>query len=123
MTENEMISAIADLIDQMPPDLLAGCCQGGIVFRVQDFAAASDLAHFGFHGPKNMLGLFHGHDRPAPGAPANMIYIYRRAIMARAEREKYTVLDMLRYVVVHEIGHHVGFSDPELARMDAARRG
>ena len=73
----------------------------------------------------DLLGLFQGVGLPfrSPSAPPlmpNMIWLYRRPILAYwAERED-SLSAIVTHVLVHEIGHHFGLSDEDIAAIEAS---
>ena len=75
--------------------------------------------------PLELLGLYHGvsltrrsiYDLPTR---PDTILIYRLPILEYAKSNGMPVRDVVRHVLVHEIGHHFGFSDED---MEAIERG
>jgi predicted Zn-dependent protease with MMP-like domain len=52
-----------------------------------------------------------------------MIFLYRRPILDEWCAEDVPLKDVVRTVLVHEIGHHLGLSDEDIERIeDEARR-
>ncbi|HVV32546.1 MAG TPA: metallopeptidase family protein [Vitreimonas sp.] len=93
---------------------------GDIIFRVEDFADEALLGEMGIEDPFELTGLYHGVDLtqrsiadPRPSTP--MVFLYRRAILDEwIERGDVTLEDLVAHVLVHEIGHHFGFSDEQM---------
>jgi predicted Zn-dependent protease with MMP-like domain len=93
---------------------------GAIVFRVEEAASEETLAGLGIEDPFELTGLYTGVDLtqhsiadPAPATP--MVFLYRRAILDEwVERGDVTLKALVSHVLVHEIGHHFGFSDEEM---------
>lgn len=71
------------------------------------------------HG--RLLGLYHGIPLPArshySGVLPDKITIYRRPLERRA-RSLEELPTLVRHVVWHEVGHHFGFSDRALYRLE-----
>jgi predicted Zn-dependent protease with MMP-like domain len=44
----------------------------------------------------------------------NMIWLYRRPILAYWSTHQDTLEAIIAHVLVHEIGHHFGFSDDDM---------
>ncbi len=90
---------------------------GAVEFRVQDFADDATLDSLGIEDPFELSGLYHGVDLTKrtffDPAPRNSeIFLYRRPILDEwAERGNVTLEELITHVLVHEIGHHFGFSD------------
>lgn len=100
---------------------------GDVVFRIEDFADETTLADLGIDDPFELTGLYHGLDLtqrsvtdPAQAAP--MVFLYRRALLDEwIERGDISLDTLIAHVLVHEIGHHFGFSDEAMdAILDAA---
>lgn len=76
----------------------------------------------------DILGLFRGVGLPQGGAAGytgqlpNQIWLYRRPILDYwAESEDGETLgEIITHVLVHEIGHHFGFSDEDMEAIEAA---
>ena len=50
--------------------------------------------------------------------PANFYALYRRAILDYWSENEETLGDIVTHVLIHEIGHHFGFSDEDMARIE-----
>ncbi len=96
-----------------------------LIIRVDDFPTREVVAHMGVGSPYNLLGLFQGIGVPfrpdVTGLMPNMIWLYRRPILAywAAHRED-SLSAIIAHVLVHEIGHHFGFSDEDMEAIEAA---
>jgi predicted Zn-dependent protease with MMP-like domain len=44
----------------------------------------------------------------------DMVFLYRRAILDYWASEDESLGDIITHVLVHEIGHHFGFSDADM---------
>jgi predicted Zn-dependent protease with MMP-like domain len=99
---------------------------GDVVFRVDDFPTDEVLDELGIEDPFGLTGLYHGVDLahrsvfdPSP-APSR-VFLYRRPILDEwAERGDVTLEELVTHVLVHEIGHHFGLSDPDIDAIEAA---
>jgi len=49
-----------------------------------------------------------------------MIFLYRRPILDYWCETGEDLADVVRHVLIHEIGHHFGFSDEDMERIEAA---
>ena len=93
---------------------------GDIIFRIEDFADEEVLAEMGLEDPFELTGLYQGVDLtqrsvadPAPAAP--MVFLYRRPLLDEwVERGDVPLEALVAHVLVHEIGHHFGFSDEDM---------
>jgi len=98
---------------------------GGVVIRVQDFADAATLADMEIESPFDLLGLYHGvpvgHDSTlaAPRQEVDMIFLYRQPLLAAWEDEGCDLRDLVRNTLIHEIGHHFGYSDDDMDAIES----
>ena len=94
---------------------------------VSEFATDDVLAEFGMDSPFELMGLFTGigmaHDGATPqtGQLPNTVFLYRRAILDYwAEHDDNTLGEVVTHVLIHELGHHFGFSDDDMDAIEAA---
>jgi predicted Zn-dependent protease with MMP-like domain len=95
-----------------------------LVIRVDDFPTREVVALMGVGSPYNLLGLFQGIGVPfrpgVTGIMPNMIWLYRRPILAYwTDHPEDSLTAIIAHVLVHEIGHHFGFSDEDMAAIEA----
>ncbi len=95
-----------------------------LVIRVDDFASAEVLDAMGLASRYDLLGLFQGIGVPfrpdVTGLMPNMIWLYRKPILAYWHDGDDTLQAIVTHVLVHEIGHHFGFSDADMEEIEAA---
>jgi len=123
------LDAFADLAEQAWQALPAAFREaaGDLLFRVEDLADDETLAALGIEDPFALSGLYQGVDLPRrslldpPPTPA-MVTLYRRALLDEwAERGDVSLGELITHVLVHEVGHHFGFSDEAMdAILEAA---
>ncbi len=98
----------------------------GLVIQVVDFPDDETLDEMGAESEFDLLGLFRGRGlpiRPAveeTGALPNMIWLYRRPLLDFWCEGEETLGAVVTHVLVHEIGHHFGLSDADMAAIEAA---
>jgi predicted Zn-dependent protease with MMP-like domain len=96
----------------------------GLVVRVEDFPTRDVLDHMGAASRYDLLGLFQGIGLPfrqeMTGTMPNMIWLYRRPILAYWADHAESLAAIVTHVLVHEIGHHFGFSDEDMEAIEAA---
>lgn len=102
----------------LPAHFRAQC--GNVVIHVAEEAEPEILEEFGLSDPLELSGLFEGVDQindsdMAPYALPNHVHLYRRAIIAEwRERRDVPLEKLVTHVLVHELGHHFGFSDEDM---------
>ena len=95
-----------------------------VTLRIADFADAETLDSLRIHDPDNLLGLYHGAGLPSksvwdPVRLPDRIFLYRLPILRFARRNGERVDGVIRHVLIHEIGHHFGFSDAAMAVIES----
>jgi len=95
-----------------------------LVIQVEDFATDEVLDRLGAETEFDLLGLFQGVGLPlrqesAPIKMPNMIWLYRRPILDYWADHDETLGAIVSNVLVHEIGHHFGLSDDDMAAIEA----
>ena len=106
------------------PDNYREACTG-LAIRAQDLPTDDVMAALQLSDPYQLLGLYHGinlaqksvHD--LQGLP-DTVYLYRLPILAYAAATGHPVATVIEHVLIHEIGHHFGFSDADMAAIEAA---
>ncbi len=96
---------------------------GPIVIRVEEFPDAATVAAMRLDSPFDLLGLYHGVALPHksvsdPRPEIDMILLYRRPILDYWCESGDDLGELVRHVLIHEIGHHFGFSDADMARIE-----
>lgn len=111
-----------DTFERLPEEFRARC--GEIVFRVEDFPDDDVIEEMELESQYDILGLFQGvgiteaqDSDPVPRQP-NMVFLYRRPILDEWSDSEITLGDIVTHVLVHEIGHHFGFSDADMERIE-----
>jgi predicted Zn-dependent protease with MMP-like domain len=97
----------------------------GVVIQVDDFPSDEVLDTMGAESEFDLLGLFHGVGLPfraesSPVQMPNMIWLYRRPILDYWAEHEETLGAIVQHVLVHEIGHHFGLSDADMAAIEGA---
>ncbi|MGP8122029.1 MAG: metallopeptidase family protein [Xanthobacteraceae bacterium] len=111
-----------DIFARLPQRFKAMC--EGLVIQVEDFPTDDALDAVGAESEFDLLGLFRGvglpfrsHDEVAP--MPNMIWLYRRPILDYWAEHDEALGHIVRHVLIHEIGHHFGLSDADMAAIEA----
>ncbi len=112
--------------NRLPADFRQMC--GDLVIRCEDFAIDEVLDELGIESPYDLMGLYQGVslDKKSvldtPREP-DMVFLYRRAILDYWIGEDETLGDLVTHVLVHEIGHHFGFSDADMEDIEREALG
>jgi predicted Zn-dependent protease with MMP-like domain len=126
--------------DLLPPDLaaieaLAQAAVAGlpapyrdaalaVVLRIEDFAPDDMIAALDLTDPFELTGLYDGiplTEKSVMDQPAgpDVIWLFRRPILDEwAERGTVTLGELVTHVLVHELAHHFGWSDADIAAID-----
>ncbi len=95
-----------------------------VVIRIEEFPDPETEREMGLDSPFDLMGLYRGValDRKGVGDvpdDLDMIFLYRRPILdywCETGEDLYT---LVRHVLIHELGHHFGFSDADMAAIEA----
>ncbi len=109
--------------EEIPESLRAAA--GGIVFHVVDFPDDETMEAMGLETPFDILGLYHGvdllHKSNLDSSPeVDRVFLYRRPLMDYWRATGEPLDRLVRHVVIHEIGHHFGFSDADMEALEAS---
>ena len=97
---------------------------GPLWIRVEDFPDEETEEAMGLDSPFDILGLYRGVALPHksindPRPDLDMVFLYRRPILDYWCETGEDLGHVVRHVLIHEIGHHFGFSDEDMARIEA----
>jgi predicted Zn-dependent protease with MMP-like domain len=114
---------VADALEELPNEFRDKMENVEII--VEEFPDPETIQAVGATSRWNLLGLYVGvpitqRSVFSVSILPERIYLYRRPIL-RAAGGAENVVDTIRDVFIHEVGHHFGFDDDELAEI--ARRG
>ncbi|MFA5957460.1 metallopeptidase family protein [Hyphomicrobium sp.] len=112
--------------NKLPADFRA--LAGDVVIRVEDFAADDILDELDIEDPYELTGLYQGVslDRKSltdTTREPDMVFLYRRAILDEWSDGEEELGDLVAHVLVHEIGHHFGFSDDDMDAIESRVSG
>jgi predicted Zn-dependent protease with MMP-like domain len=96
---------------------------GQLAIRVEDFPDPETEQAMGLESPFDLLGLYRGVALPHksvgdPRPEFDMIFLYRRPILDYWCDTGDDLFEVVRHVLIHEIGHHFGFSDADMERIE-----
>src|SRR5690348_4742566 len=97
---------------------------GNVVIRVDEFPDEEVEEEMGLESPFDILGLYRGVSLPhksvsSTRTEADMVFLYRRPILDYWCETGEDLYRVVRNVLIHEIGHHFGFSDEDMDRLEA----
>ena len=94
-----------------------------VVLVVEEFADEETLAGLGMEDPFELTGLYAG--RPLTeksvedsGALPDRVTLYRRPILDEWADEGEQLEHLVTHVLIHEVGHHFGFSDEDMHALE-----
>jgi predicted Zn-dependent protease with MMP-like domain len=111
---------------RLPREFRSMC--GDVVIRVEDFATQDVLRDLKIESPFDLMGLYQGVslDKKSVMDTASlpdMVFLYRRAMLDYWAEGEETLGHLVAHVLVHEIGHHFGLSDADMAHIEAQASG
>ncbi len=121
LADIEVLAAAA--WERLPSDFRNMC--GDLVIRVEDFPHDDVLAEMELDDPFDLMGLYQGVslDKKSVSDPPrdpDMVFLYRRPLLDYwAEEPDETLGNLITHVLIHEIGHHFGFSDGDMEDIEA----
>ncbi len=106
----------------LPDEVRAACA--GLAIRVVDFASDEILREMEIEDPFELTGLYDGialteksvfHQPTRP----DIVWLFRRPILEEwIERGDVALDALVSHVLVHEIAHHLGWSDDDIRAID-----
>jgi predicted Zn-dependent protease with MMP-like domain len=95
----------------------------GVVLQVVDFPDDEICQEMELESPFDILGLYQGISigekrMEASGSLPDMVFLYRRPILDYWCETGEDLNHVVRHVLIHEIGHHFGFSDDDMESLE-----
>ena len=90
---------------------------------VSEFAENDVLDELGIESEFDLMGLFTGIGMAQEGITAtgrmpNSVHLYRRPILDYWAEHDETLGAVVTHVLIHEMGHHFGFSDEDMEALE-----
>lgn len=122
----EMESIAYQEFQHVPDELRSRCV--GVAIRVEDFADDEILDDMGIESPFDLMGLYQGIPLTQQTTfdvrhQPDIIFLYRRPLLDYWCEGDDDLRAVVRHVLIHEIGHHFGFSDADMDRIEAQAAG
>lgn len=119
----EAIEALAAEALTTIPEVLRRHCRN-VIIRVEDFPDEAAAQEMGLDSPFDLLGLYRGiplDEKSSTHAVTepDMIFLYRRPLLDYWCEIEEDLGTLVRHVLIHEIGHHFGFSDQEMHAIES----
>ena len=94
-----------------------------VVLQVDELADEELLAELGIDHPLDLTGVYEGvplHERSVDtsGTMPDRIRLFRRAILDEWVEDGEDLEHLVRHVLIHEAGHHFGFSDADMHALE-----
>ena len=119
----DQLAAMAEqALATIPPPLAAH--MDNVSFVIQDWPEDETLQRLGIRNRLRLLGLYSG----TPLIKRSVwqvtrfpdrIFLYRQPIIDHARRTGTDPARLVRHVLIHEIAHHFGYSDADIAALEA----
>jgi predicted Zn-dependent protease with MMP-like domain len=94
-----------------------------VVIQVQEFPDEETEQEMELETPFDLLGLYRGVDLTRQSVSdvrtgPDMIFLYRRPLLDYWCDSGEDLAHIVRHVMIHEIGHHFGFSDDDMEALE-----
>ncbi|NQV58298.1 MAG: metallopeptidase family protein [Alphaproteobacteria bacterium] len=128
---NSMAPTLAEIedmaratLDRIPPPLRQQLTD--LVIQVVDFPDDETIRTLALNTPYDLLGMYSGVSLERKSVTAvpedvDIIFLYRRPLLEYWIECGEELKNLVRHVLIHEIGHHFGFSDADMAAIEDSR--
>jgi predicted Zn-dependent protease with MMP-like domain len=119
---DEDIEAIARrTLKGLPPPFADSL--GDIVLKVEPVADAETARSLGIKHSMQLSGLYQGiplnqQSVEHSGTLPEQVTLYSRPIVAEWQSTRFSLEQIVSHIVIHEIGHHFGFSDDDMHALE-----
>lgn len=96
---------------------------GEIVLLVEEVSDAETARALGLNHPMQLSGLYQGvplnrRSVSQSGTLPERITLYSRPILAEWQATRFSLEEIVSHIVIHEVGHHFGFSDDDMHELE-----
>ena len=96
-----------------------------VVLQVEEFASDEILSSMGIEDPFDLTGLYEGlplnqKSVDISGTLPDRILLFRRPILDEWADGDHTLERLVAHILIHEAGHHFGFSDADMHALEEA---
>jgi predicted Zn-dependent protease with MMP-like domain len=116
------IEAIARrTLDRLPSPFAESL--GEIVLLIEEVADAETARRLGLKHQMQLSGLYEGvplnrQSIQQSGTLPERVTLFRRPIIAEWQSTRFSLERLVSHIVIHEIGHHFGFSDDDMHALE-----
>ncbi|BDI60919.1 metallopeptidase family protein [Qipengyuania nanhaisediminis] len=108
-------------IERLPDEFREGMQR--IVLRIDEFASAAQLASVGIDDRWDLTGLYEGiplteQSSWISGDMPPVISLFRQPLLREMRETGAGFEELVSHVVIHEAGHHFGFSDDDMHALE-----
>ena len=94
-----------------------------VVLQIEEVASPDTARSLGLNHPMQLSGLYQGvplnrQSVQHSGMLPERVTLYRRPLLAEWRSSRFSLEEIVRHVVIHEIGHHFGFSDDDMHALE-----
>jgi len=120
-TEAEIAAIARATLDRLPSPFAESL--GDIVLLVEPVADVETARSVGLSHPMQLSGLYQGiplnHQSVSQsGTLPERVTLYSRPILAEWRSTRVGLEQLVSHIVIHEIGHHFGFSDDDMHALE-----
>lgn len=120
-TEAEIDEIARRTLNRLPPPFAESLRE--IVLEVVALADAETARRVGLNHPMKLSGLYEGislnHQSVShSGTLPERITLYARPILAEWSSTRFSLEELVSHIVIHEVGHHFGFSDDDMHELE-----
>ncbi len=115
-------AALAEIPDELRRHV------GSVAILIEEFPDPDTEEAMGLESPFDLLGLYQGVSldrKSVSDAPDDLdrIFLYRRPLLDYWCETGESLEAIVRNTLIHEIGHHFGFSDDDMERFEGEEPG
>jgi predicted Zn-dependent protease with MMP-like domain len=94
-----------------------------VVLLIEEVASPDTARTLGLNHPMQLSGLYQGvplnrQSVQQSGMLPERITLYRRPILAEWQSTRVSLEQLVAHIVIHEVGHHFGFTDDEIHALE-----
>lgn len=108
-------------LERLPPPFVESL--GDIMLRIEEIADADTAGRLGLRHPMQLSGLYEGiplnhQSIGQSGTLPERITLYSAPILAEWRSTPFSLEQIVSHIVIHEVGHHFGFSDADMHELE-----